>query len=128
MRDRPVLLEAHPNIAVGRVAPFRQRGDFPVLGAIFDVHGIVGVKVYHALALGVLVFARNELIWRRPLLLLCFFGLCFFIIFLIVFLSFLTPLNELLKGFKNDIGDKLVQLNWIRTVLWSLRLILLLSI
>ena len=60
MRDRPVLLEAHPNIAVGRVAPFRQRGDFPVLGAIFDVHGIVGVEVYHAIVFGVLVFARNE--------------------------------------------------------------------
>jgi hypothetical protein len=60
VRDRPVLLEAHPNIAVGRVAPFRQRGDFPVLGAIFDVHGIVGVEVYHAIVFGVLVFARNE--------------------------------------------------------------------
>ena len=36
--------------------------------------------------------------------------------------------NDLLKGFKNDIGEKLVQFNWIRTALWSLRLILLLSI
>ena len=60
MRDRPVLLEAHPNIAVGRVAPFRQRGDFPVLGAIFDVHGIVGVKVYDGVALGVFEFLINE--------------------------------------------------------------------
>ncbi len=60
VRDRPVLLEAHPNIAVGRVAPFRQRGDFPVLGAIFEVRGIVGVKVYNGLAFGVLVSASNE--------------------------------------------------------------------
>ena len=36
--------------------------------------------------------------------------------------------NELLNGFNNNIGDKLVQLNWIRTALWSLRLILLLWI
>ena len=59
VRDRPVL-EAHPNIAVGRAATFRQRGNLPVLGAIFDVHGIVGVEVYHALVFGVLVFASNE--------------------------------------------------------------------
>ena len=64
--------------------------------------------------------------FRSNLLILCLIILL--VIWLITF-AFFTKLHQsLLGGYDKIIVDKLVQINWSRTVLWSLRLIILIYI
>ena len=50
------------------------------------------------------------------------------VIWLITFVFFTKLHQSLLGGYDKIIVDKLVQINWSRTVLWSLRLIILIYI
>ena len=63
---------------------------------------------------------------RSNLLILCLIILLF--IWLITFVFFTKLHQSLLSGYDKIIVDKLVQINWSRTVLWSLRLIILIYI
>ena len=63
---------------------------------------------------------------RSNLLILCLIILLF--IWLITFVFFTKLHQSLLDGYDKIIVDKLVQINWSRTVLWSLRLIILIYI
>ena len=63
---------------------------------------------------------------RSNLLILCLIILLF--IWLITFVFFTKMHQLLLVGYDKIIVDKLVQINWSRTVLWSLRLIILIYI
>ena len=64
--------------------------------------------------------------FRSNLFILCLTILL--VIWLITF-AFFTKLHQsLLGGYDKIIVDKLVQINWSRTVLWSLRLIILIYI
>ena len=63
---------------------------------------------------------------RSNLLILCLIILLF--IWLITFVFFTKLHQSLLGGYDKIIVDKLVQINWSRTVLWSLRLIILIYI
>ena len=49
-------------------------------------------------------------------------------IWAITFIFFTNMHQKLTDGYDNSIVDRLVQINWCRTALWSLRLIILLSI
>ena len=60
------------------------------------------------------------------LLILCLIILL--VIWLITFVFFTKLHQSLLGGYDKIIVDKLVQINWSRTVLWSLRLIILIYI
>ena len=64
--------------------------------------------------------------FRSNLLILCFIILI--VIWLITFVFFTKLHQSLLGGYDKIIVDKLVQINWSRTVLWSLRLIILIYI
>mgnify|MGYP001229975560 FL=1 len=50
------------------------------------------------------------------------------VIWLITFVFFTKLHQSLLEGYDKIIVDKLVQINWSRTILWSLRLIILIYI
>ena len=63
---------------------------------------------------------------RSNLLILCLIILLF--IWLITFVFFTKLHQSLLGGYDKIIVDKLVQINWSRTVLWSLRLIILIYV
>ena len=63
---------------------------------------------------------------RSNLLILCLIILLF--IWLITFIFFTKLHQSLLDGYDKKIVDKLVKINWSRTVLWSLRLIILIYI
>ena len=63
---------------------------------------------------------------RSNLLILCLIILLF--IWLITFVFFTKLHQSLLGGYDKIIVNKLVQINWSRTVLWSLRLIILIYI
>ena len=60
---------------------------------------------------------------RSNLLILCMIILLF--IWLITFVFFTKLHQSLLDGYDKTIVDKLVKINWSRTILWSLRLIIL---
>ena len=63
---------------------------------------------------------------QSNLLILCLIILIF--IWLITF-AFFTKLHQsLLDGYDKTIVDKLVRINWSRTILWSIRLIILIYI
>ena len=64
--------------------------------------------------------------FRSYLLILCLIILL--VIWLITFVFFTKLHQSLLSGYDKMIVDKLVQINWSRTVLWSLRLIILIYI
>ena len=49
-------------------------------------------------------------------------------IWAITFIFFTNMHQKLTDGYDHSIVDRLVQINWFRTALWSLRLIILLSI
>ena len=63
---------------------------------------------------------------RSNLLTVCLIILL--VIWLITFVFFTKLHQSLLGGYDKIIVDKLVQINWSRTVLWSLRLIILIYI
>ena len=63
---------------------------------------------------------------RSNLLTLCLIILLF--IWLITFVFFTKLHQSLLDGYDKTIVDKLVKINWSRTILWSLRLIILIYI
>ena len=63
---------------------------------------------------------------RSNLLILCLIILLF--IWLITFVFFTKLHQSLLDGYDKTIVDKLVKINWSRTILWSLRLIILIYI
>jgi len=63
---------------------------------------------------------------RSNLLILCLIILL--VIWLITFVFFTKLHQSLLGGYDKIIVDKLVQINWSRTILWSLRLIILIYI
>ena len=63
---------------------------------------------------------------RSNLLIFCLIILL--VIWLITFVFFTKLHQSLLGGYDKIIVDKLVQINWSRTVLWSLRLIILIYI
>ena len=63
---------------------------------------------------------------QSNLLILCFIILLF--IWLITFIFFTKLHQSLLGGYDNTIVDKLVRINWSRTILWSIRLIILIYI
>ena len=63
---------------------------------------------------------------RSNLLTICLIILLF--IWLITFVFFTKLHQSLLDGYDKKIVDKLVKINWSRTVLWSLRLIILIYI
>ena len=60
---------------------------------------------------------------RSNLLILCMIILLF--IWFITFVFFTKLHQSLLDGYDKTIVDKLVKINWSRTILWSLRLIIL---
>ena len=64
--------------------------------------------------------------FRSDLFILCLIILL--VIWLITFVFFTKLHQSLLGGYDKIIVDKLVQINWSRTVLWSLRLIILIYI
>ena len=64
--------------------------------------------------------------FRSNLFILCLTILL--VIWLITFVFFTKLHQSLLGGYDKIIVDKLVQINWSRTVLWSLRLIILIYI
>ena len=64
--------------------------------------------------------------FRSNLLILCLIILL--VIWLITFVFFTKLHQSLLGGYDKIIVNKLVQINWSRTVLWSLRLIILIYI
>ena len=64
--------------------------------------------------------------FRSNLLIFCLIILL--VIWLITFVFFTKLHQSLLGGYDKIIVDKLVQINWSRTVLWSLRLIILIYI
>ena len=64
--------------------------------------------------------------FRSNLLILCLIILL--VIWLITFVFFTKLHQSLLGGYDKIIVDNLVQINWSRTVLWSLRLIILIYI
>ena len=64
--------------------------------------------------------------FRSNLLILCLIILL--VIWLITFVFFTKLHQSLLGGYDKIIVDKLVQINWSRTVLWSLKLIIMISI
>ena len=64
--------------------------------------------------------------FRSNLLILCLIIL--HVIWLITFVFFTKLHQSLLGGYDKIIVKKLVQINWSRTVLWSLRLIILINI
>ena len=64
--------------------------------------------------------------FRSNLLILCLIILL--VIWLITFVFFTKLHQSLLGGYNKITIDKLVQINWSRTVLWSLRLIILIYI
>ena len=64
--------------------------------------------------------------FRSNLLIFCLIILL--VIWLITFIFFTKLHQILLGGYDKIIVDKLVQINWSRTVLWSLRLIILIYI
>ena len=64
--------------------------------------------------------------FRSNLLILCLIILL--VIWSITFVFFTKLHQSLLDGYDKIIVDKLVQINWSRTVLWSLRLIILIYI
>ena len=64
--------------------------------------------------------------FRSNLLILCLIILL--VIWAITFVFFTKLHQSLLGGYDKIIVDKLVQINWSRTVLWSLRLIILIYI
>ena len=49
-------------------------------------------------------------------------------IWLLTFIFFTNMHQKLTNGYDSSIVDRLIQINWSRTILWSLRLIILLSI
>ena len=63
---------------------------------------------------------------RSNLLTVCLIILL--VIWLITFVFFTKLHQSLLGGYDKIIVDKLVQINWARTILWSLRLIILIYI
>ena len=63
---------------------------------------------------------------RSSLLTVCLIILL--VIWLITFVFFTKLHQSLLGGYDKIIVDKLVQINWARTILWSLRLIILIYI
>ena len=63
---------------------------------------------------------------RSNLLILCLIILLF--IWLITFIFFTKLHQSLLGGYDKTIIDKLVRINWSRTILWSIRLIILIYI
>ena len=63
---------------------------------------------------------------RSNLLILCLIILL--VIWLITFVFFTKLHQSLLDGYDKKIVDKLVKINWSRTILWSLRLIILIYI
>ena len=63
---------------------------------------------------------------RSNLLTICLIILLF--IWLITFVFFTKLHQSLLDGYNKTIVDKLVKINWSRTILWSLRLIILIYI
>ena len=63
---------------------------------------------------------------RSNLLILCLIILLF--IWLITFVFFTKLHQSLLDGYNKTVVDKLVKINWSRTILWSLRLIILIYI
>ena len=63
---------------------------------------------------------------QSNLLILCFIILLF--IWLITFIFFTKLHQSLLDGYDKTIVDKLVRINWSRTILWSIRLIILIYI
>ena len=64
--------------------------------------------------------------FQSNLLILCLIILL--VIWLITFVFFTKLHQSLLGGYDKIIVDKLVQINWSRTVLWSLKLIILIYI
>ncbi len=63
---------------------------------------------------------------QSNLLILCLIILLF--IWLITFIFFTKLHQSLLDGYDKTIVDKLVRINWSRTILWSIRLIILIYI
>ena len=63
---------------------------------------------------------------QSNLLTLCLIILLF--IWLITFVFFTKLHQSLLDGYNKTVVDKLVKINWSRTILWSLRLIILIYI
>ena len=63
---------------------------------------------------------------RSNLLTICLIILLF--IWLITFVFFTKLHQSLLDGYNKTVVDKLVKINWSRTILWSLRLIILIYI
>ena len=63
---------------------------------------------------------------QSNLLILCLIILLF--IWLITFIFFTKLHQSLLGGYDKTIVDKLVRINWSRTILWSIRLIILIYI
>ena len=49
-------------------------------------------------------------------------------VWVITFIFFTNMHQKLTNGYNQSIVDRLIQINWSRTILWSLRLIILLSI
>ena len=49
-------------------------------------------------------------------------------IWVLTFIFFTNMHQKLTNGYDSTIVDRLIQINWSRTILWSLRLIILLSI
>ena len=64
--------------------------------------------------------------FRSNLLIFCLIILL--VIWLITFVFFTKLHQSLLGGYNKIFVDKLVQINWSRTILWSLRLIILIYI
>ena len=64
--------------------------------------------------------------FRSNLLILCLIILL--VIWLITFVFFTKLHQSLLDGYNKTVVDKLVKINWSRTILWSLRLIILIYI
>ena len=63
---------------------------------------------------------------QSDLLILCLVILIF--IWLVTFVFFTKLHHRLLDGYDKSIVDKLVQINWSRTILWTFRLIILIYI
>ena len=84
----------------------------------FIVVPVMLIEVASALLLA--YFFGSSLTIILLALVLCIWG--------ITFIFFTNMHNKLTDGYDHSIVDKLVKINWSRTALWSLRLIILLSI
>ena len=91
---------------------------------------------FHMQRISFIVIPAMLIELASALLLAYFFGSSLTIILLalllgvwaVTFIFFTNMHQKLTNGYNQSIVDRLIQINWSRTILWSLRLIILLSI